>query len=93
MDLFVIRRRSAWANSDELQAAGTGPQKVGEKMSDRLRWIRSYIVNESDGRLGSVCIYEARDRDAIREHGRRIDSASEEFQKVINTVVVSDDPS
>jgi hypothetical protein len=49
-------------------------------------------VNEPDGRIGSVCIYEARDAESIREHGRRIGAPSEEFNTVENTVVVHDDP-
>ena len=59
MDLYVIRRPSAWANLQELEAAGAKSAKIGnEEMSDRVRWIRSYGVKELDGRFGSVCIYE-----------------------------------
>ena len=58
MDLYVIRRPSAWANLQELQAAGAKSAKIGkEEMSDRVRWIRSYVVKEPDGLFGSVCIY------------------------------------
>ena len=57
MDLYVIRRPSAWANLQELEAAGAKSAKIGkEEMSDRVRWIRSYVVKEPDGRFGSVCI-------------------------------------
>ncbi|QDY98909.1 DUF4242 domain-containing protein [Nitratireductor mangrovi] len=72
MDLYVIRRRGMWANETEMEAAAAESARVGEEMTDRVRWIRSYAVKEDDGRVGSVCIYEARDPDAIREHGRRI---------------------
>jgi hypothetical protein len=61
-------------------------------MSDRVRWIRSYVVNEPDGRIGTVCIYQARDPDSIREHARRVGMPGEEFYKVETTVVVRDDP-
>jgi hypothetical protein len=45
MDLYVIRRPSAWANLQELEAAGTKSAKIGnDEMSDRVRWIRSYVV-------------------------------------------------
>jgi hypothetical protein len=54
MDLYVIRRPSAWANLAELEAAGAKSAKIGnEEMPDRVRWIRSYVVKEADGRLGS----------------------------------------
>ena len=62
MELYVIRRPSAWANTAELEAAGAKSARIGnEEMSDRVRWIRSYAVKEADGRLGSFCIYQARD--------------------------------
>lgn len=92
MDLYVIRRRGAWTNLEELQAAGAKSARVGEEMPDLARWIRTYVINEPDGRIGSVCIYEARDAESIREHGRRIGAPSEEFYTVTSTVVVRDDP-
>ncbi|MFC6490296.1 nickel-binding protein [Nitratireductor sp. GCM10026969] len=92
MDLYVIRRRGAWANEQELEAAGAKSTRVGEEMADRLRWIRTYAVTEPDGRIGSVCIYEARDAEAIREHGRRVGVPSEDFQVVRGTVVKNPDP-
>ena len=53
MDLYVIRRPSAWANMQELEAAGAKSAKIGnEEMADRVRWIRSYVVKEPDGRIG-----------------------------------------
>ena len=72
MDLYVIRRPSAWATPQELEAVGAKSAKIGnEGMPDRVRWIRSYVVKEPDGRLGTVCIYEARDPELIRAHARR----------------------
>ena len=93
MDLYVIRRRGAWDNLEEVRAAGDRSTRVNEEMSDQVRWIRSYIVHEFDGRIGSVCIYEGRDSESIREHGHRIGAPSEEFDLVASTVVVRDDPS
>ena len=92
MDLYIIRRRSAWGNLEEAQAAGDKSKSVGEEMSDQIRWIRSYVVNEPDGRIGSVCIYEGRDVESIREHGRRI-GAPGEVHLVESTAVMRDDPS
>lgn len=92
MDLYVIRRRSAWADEKELEAASAESRRVGQEMSDRLRWIRSYAVREPDGRLGSVCIYEATNVEAIREHGERIGAPSDDVQRVTGTAIVRDDP-
>src|SRR4051812_8028906 len=61
MELYVIRRPSAWANMEEVKAIAAKPTRVGDEMSDRVRWIRSYVVREPDGRFGTFCIYEARD--------------------------------
>jgi hypothetical protein len=68
-------------NSEELEAAGNNA-RIGDEMSDRLRWIRSYIVNESDGRTGSICVYQARDEEVRREPGRRIGAPSEDIRKI-----------
>jgi hypothetical protein len=93
MELYVIRRPSAWASLAELQTAGAKSARIGdEEMSDRVRWIRSYVVNEPDGRIGTVCIYEAKDGNAIREHARRVGMPGEEFYPVATTVVVRPDP-
>jgi hypothetical protein len=74
-------------------ALALGPAKVGnDEMSDRVRWIRSYIVKEPDGRFGSVCIYEARDPQALREHARRVGMPGDQIFPVVTTIVVRDDP-
>ena len=93
MNLYVIRRPSAWANLEELKAAGAKSARIGnEEMSDRVRWIRTYVVNEADGRIGTVCIYEARDGESIREHARRVGMPGDEFYPVKTTFVVRSDP-
>ena len=93
MELYVIRRPSAWANLQELESAGAKSARIGnEQMPDRVRWIRSYVVHEADGRVGTFCIYEARDGESIREHARRVGMPGEEFYKVATTVVVRGDP-
>jgi hypothetical protein len=92
MELYVIRRRGAWASDDEAAAAAEESARVGEGMQDRLRWIRSYAVTEEDGRIGSVCIYEASDVDAIREHGERIGAPGDDVRPVRGTTVQRPDP-
>jgi hypothetical protein len=93
MDLYVIRRPSAWANMDELKAAGAKSAMIGnEQMSDQVRWIRSYVVKEADGRIGTFCVYEARDGESIREHAKRVGMPGDDFYPVVTTVVMRDDP-
>jgi len=93
MDTYVILRRSAWASGDELGEAAERSKRVGEEeMSDDIRWIRSYVLQEPDGRVGTVCIYEASSPEAIREHASRAGLAADEIIPVGDTVVVREDP-
>jgi hypothetical protein len=93
MDLYVIRRPSAWADLKELQAAGAKSARVGtDEMPDRVRWIRSYVVKEPDGRLGTVCIYQARDPESIREHARRVGMPGDQIFPVLDTIILQEDP-
>ena len=93
MNLYVIRRPSAWASLQELEAAGAKSAKVAkEQMPGQVRWIRSYVVNEPDGRIGTFCIYEANDGEAIRDHAKRVGMPGEEFYAVADTVIIRNDP-
>lgn len=93
METFVIRRRQAWKNGDELKATAAVSTKVGnEEMPDEVRWIRSYVVEEADGTLGTVCIYQAVGEEAIREHARRVGMPADEISPVMDTVIVREDP-
>ena len=93
MNTYVIRRRNAWKDARELEiTAGISARIGNEEMSDRVRWIRSYVVEESDGTLGTVCIYQAVDPEAIREHARRVRMPADEITPVSATVIVREDP-
>jgi hypothetical protein len=93
MNTYVIRRRNGWANAQQLEKAASVSLRVGnDEMSDKVRWIRSYVVNEKDGDLGTVCIYQAISPEAIREHAQRAGLPADEIIPVVNTVIVRDDP-
>jgi hypothetical protein len=93
MQTYVIRRRSNWKDAAELGiAAGVSARVGNEEMPDKVRWIRSYVVRETDGRLGTVCIYQATDPAAIVEHARRVGMSAEDIVAVEDLVVVRDDP-
>ena len=93
MNTYVILRRSAWADAPELGAAAEESTRVGdEEMSDDIRWIRSYVLAEPDGRLGTVCIYQASSEAKVREHATRAGLACDEVIAVADTVVVRNDP-
>jgi thiamine biosynthesis protein ThiC len=93
MNLYVIRRPSGWHTSEELQAAAARSKQVGdEEMSTDIRWIRSYVVHEADGSLGTVCIYQASSPEKIREHASRVGMPATEIVEVADTVLVRPDP-
>jgi hypothetical protein len=92
MDLYVIRRRSNWKNPEELELAAARSSAEGEKMSDEVRWIRSYVVEEEDGKLGTVCIYEGVSPEAISRHAENTGMSADEITKVADTVIVREDP-
>ena len=93
METYVILRRGGWKTGEELEAAAAVSTRIGdEEMSDQVRWIRSYVLNEEDGTLGTVCIYQAVDEDAIMEHAQRSDLPADEVILVADTIVVRDDP-
>ena len=93
MDTYVILRRSGWRSPEDLQEAAGRSGKVGdEEMSDDIRWIRSYVVHESDGGLGTVCIYQASSPEKIRGHASRADLPATEIFEIADTVIVRPDP-
>jgi Protein of unknown function (DUF4242) len=92
MDLYAIRRRNNWKTPEELEATAARSSAEGEKMSDEVRWIRSYVLEEEDGTLGTLCIYEAVSPEAISRHAGNTEMSADEITKVVNTVVVRDDP-
>src|SRR5262249_7710392 len=93
MDLYVIMRRSGWQSPAELQEAAERSTQVGnDEMPDEVRWIRSYVLNEDEGSVGTVCIYEAVSADALRRHASLGDLPADEIIPVADTVIVRDDP-
>ena len=93
MNTYVILRRSGWRSPEELQEAAGRSKTVGdEQMSDDIKWIRSYVLQEDGGSVGTVCIYQATSPEAIREHASRADLPADEIIQVADTVVVREDP-
>ena len=93
MQLYAILRRSGWRSGAELEEAAARSAKVGdEEMSGDIRWIRSYVLDEGGGSVGTVCIYEASSPEAIREHAGRADLPVDEIIPIADTVKVRPDP-
>jgi hypothetical protein len=92
MQLYAIRRRNGWATAEDLQAAAARSTSEGDKPGSGVRWIRSYVVAEENGDLGTVCIYEADSPETIRAHAQRVGMPADEITAIADTVVVRPDP-
>ena len=92
MQTYLILRRAAWPTSVELDAAAQRSGDAEDQMPDDVRWIRSYVLAESHGDVGTICIYEARSPEAIREHAERARMPADEIIAVVDTLVIRPDP-
>ncbi len=93
MKTYAILRRSGWRSGADLEEAAGRSSKVGdEDMPDDIRWIRSYVLDEGEGTVGTVCIYEASSPEAIRKHAEAADLPVDEIISIADTVIVRPDP-
>ena len=92
MGTYLIVRRSGWRTGDELQEAARRTSAEVERMPEDVRWIRSYVIAETDGSLGTACIYQASSPEAIRRHAYAATLPVDEIVAVAETLVVRPDP-
>lgn len=93
MQLYAIRRRNFWRDAAALEASAARSRQVGDReMADKVRWIRTYVVQEAGGKLGTLCIYQAVSPEALREHAARVEMPADEILPVATTAVVRPDP-
>ena len=92
MKTYVILRRGGWRTAEELAEAAARLTAEGERMPDDTAWIRSYVLAEPDGTVGTVCIYQASSPEAIRAHAAAAELPVDENVKVADTVIVRPDP-
>ena len=93
MNTYVIRRDKAWKDAAELDATAARSKDVAESdFPDDIAWIRSYVIAEPDGTLGTICIYQASSPEAVRDHAGRVDMPADEILEVADTVIIRPDP-
>ena len=88
----MILRRKGWKTAEDLQEAAKRSTAEGDKMPDDIRWIRSYVLGEESGEVGTVCIYQASSPEAIRKHAEMADLPADDIIKIADTVIVREDP-
>ncbi len=92
METYAIVRRNGWRKAADLEEAAARAAAEGETMSDDVAWIRSYVLEERDRSVGTICIYEARSPEAVRAHSAAAELPIDEILKVSGTVIVGCDP-
>jgi uncharacterized protein DUF4242 len=92
VDTYVILRRTGWRTAEEIQEASARSSAEVERTPEDVRWIRSYVLAEPTGGLGTVCVYQASSPEAIRAHAQRAELPLDEIVKVADTVIVYSDP-
>jgi hypothetical protein len=61
-------------------------------MAGDVSWIRSYVLEDPDGTIGTICIYQAVSPEAIRAHASAAGLPVDEIVTVGDTLVVRPDP-
>ncbi len=92
MNLYGIFRRNGWATPQDLQVAGARSAEVGDQPGSGVRWIRSYVLAEESGEVGTFCVYEGDSPEAVRAHAESAGLPCDEVVPVADTVVVRPDP-
>ena len=87
MDLYVILRRSDGNRGGAPGGRGAVDRVGNDEMADEVRSIRSYVLNEDEGSVGTVCIYEAVSPEALRKHASLADLPADEIIPVADTVI------
>ena len=60
-------------------------------MPDRVRWICSYVVKETDGRIVRSASTRQKIPKLICEHARRVGMPGDQIFPVVKTVIIRDD--
>jgi hypothetical protein len=92
METYVILRRDGWRTPEELREAAERSTVEGDRAACDISWIRSYVLAETDGGLGTVCIYQASSPEAVRRHALAAGLPVDEIVNVADTVIMRLDP-
>ena len=93
MKLYMIRRRNGWKSPEDLQKAAERSREVADsEFPDDIRWIRSYVIEEENGELGTLCIYQGSSEDAVRRHADEVGMPADEVRPIADTVIIRPDP-
>lgn len=92
MSTYIIVRRHGWHDASDLEQADGRSNAAAAERTDRLRKLRSYVLDEDDGTIGTYCIYQATGPEAIREHARAADLPVDDIVEISGLDVQRPDP-
>ena len=93
MQQYVILRRSGRKSPAELGEAAGRSMRVGNgDMPEDIRWIRSYVLDEGGGPVGTVCVLRGLEPRGDPQARRSRGSAVDEIIAIADTVIVRPDP-
>lgn len=92
MKLFVVMRRASWTHPSDLEAAAARARATEQAGTHDVRWIRTYVVDEGGGKIGTVCVYQAPSAEAVWAQAKDAQLPVDEVLPVSDTVVVRADP-
>lgn len=91
MDLYAIFRRPL-CPPEKLEAVDQRSRAELDRRTDQVRKIRSFVLEEDDGSVGTICVYEAVSPQAVREHADAADLPVHDIVKVNAIDVERPDP-
>jgi hypothetical protein len=92
VNTYVVLRRCAWRSSHDLQEAMKEAEAALQWAPDDIGWIRSYLLAEPDGSIGSACVYRATSPEMVRAHAARAGLPIDEIVALRESLVVEPDP-
>ncbi|WP_298829262.1 nickel-binding protein [uncultured Piscinibacter sp.] len=91
--VYLVRRQGVGRDAAQFeQRLGTARRIADEDMPRQVSWLHSYALQEDGGVLGTVCLYQAVDPGALREHASRAGLPVDEITPVFGRLVFRDDP-
>jgi hypothetical protein len=82
MQTFLVVRRSAWPSEEAQREADERSAAEATRMAGDIACIYSYVLEECDRTLGSVCIVQASTPEAVRRHAAAAHLPVDEIVKV-----------
>jgi len=92
VETYVVVRRHAWRTHPDALEAVERANLEATRLSEVVTWAQSHVIEETDGTIGSICVYEAVSPEAIRHHSDAAGLPVDEIVKIADPIVLRPDP-